>query len=349
MLRALLYGCGLTGLLAFSDPASASAGRTFVSTAGSDANSASNCAPTTPCRTFGAALAVTNVGGEVVVLDSGGYGLMTITQSVSIVIPSGIEGAISVPPGNAGVVINAPGAQVILRGLSISGTSPPGSASGTSTLGIDVVSAGTVAVQDATLVGLSYGVYDGSSGSIEITRSAARGGIIGFRLVPTSGTLVAVIADSVAASNISDGIDAFNNVMLRVDGSLVSMNEGYGVYVQTTIAGATTQAGIANSRLVGNTSGSVYIGDISGANNANSKTGGVLKSNYLSMGAYCVNVAGAASVGLVDNVMDNCGTDVNVAATAYAASTGNNILGGATKTNIGGTINAPLPISAPLY
>ncbi len=46
--------------------------RTFVSTSGSDANTASNCTSTAPCRGFTAALTVTDAGGEIVVLTSGG-------------------------------------------------------------------------------------------------------------------------------------------------------------------------------------------------------------------------------------------------------------------------------------
>src|SRR5438093_6424824 len=63
--------------------------RTFVSAhTGSDANP---CGPTTPCRSFGAAMALTLSGGEIIVLDSGGYGTVTIDKSVSIVSPAGVR------------------------------------------------------------------------------------------------------------------------------------------------------------------------------------------------------------------------------------------------------------------
>ena len=53
-------------------------------------------------------------------MDSAGYGAVTITQSVSIIAPAGIYAGISVFGGD-GVTVNAPGAIVVLRGLSING------------------------------------------------------------------------------------------------------------------------------------------------------------------------------------------------------------------------------------
>ena len=43
-----------------------------------------------PAASFGVAISVTNAGGEIIVLDSGGYGAVAITKSVSIISPPGI-------------------------------------------------------------------------------------------------------------------------------------------------------------------------------------------------------------------------------------------------------------------
>jgi len=101
-------------------PVAAAAGpqRTFVSTGGSDAN---NCALLTPCRGFGAAVAAVGAGGEVIALDSGGYGPVTITKSVTITSPAGVYAGISVLAGQDGVVVNGPFAFVTLKGLTING------------------------------------------------------------------------------------------------------------------------------------------------------------------------------------------------------------------------------------
>ena len=91
--------------------------RTFVASNGVDTKL---CSLTAPCRDFTRAITQTSASGEVVVLDSAGYGAVTIKQSVSIIASPGIYAGISVFGGD-GVTVNAPGAIVVLRGLSING------------------------------------------------------------------------------------------------------------------------------------------------------------------------------------------------------------------------------------
>src|SRR3982750_3043579 len=81
------------------------ASRTFVSAGtGVDTNS---CTRTAPCRSFTAALPLTDVDGEVIVLDSGGYGPVTITRGVSITSPGGVYAGITATTGNA-ITLSAP-------------------------------------------------------------------------------------------------------------------------------------------------------------------------------------------------------------------------------------------------
>ena len=61
-------------------PALAQLNRTAVSSGGNDANS---CALGAPCRTFSRAMSQTNDSGEILVLDSAGYGAFTINRSVA--------------------------------------------------------------------------------------------------------------------------------------------------------------------------------------------------------------------------------------------------------------------------
>ena len=93
--------------------------RTFVSTTGSDANTASLCSAANPCRSFGAALSVTNTNGEIIALTSGGYGAVTVNKGVQITAPTGVYAAITASSGDA-ITVNAPaGAVVVLRGLTL--------------------------------------------------------------------------------------------------------------------------------------------------------------------------------------------------------------------------------------
>src|SRR5262249_18801333 len=70
--------------------------RTFVSAIGVN-NPV--CSIGAPCRDFASAITATSPGGEVIVLDSGGYGSVAIAQSVSIIASPGVYAGISVFAG----------------------------------------------------------------------------------------------------------------------------------------------------------------------------------------------------------------------------------------------------------
>ena len=98
--------CGLAAvLLVVAAPCAHAVGaaRTWVSGIGDDMNP---CSRTAPCKTFASAITKTAVGGEISVLDPGGYGAVTITQSITINGTSGAGyGSISAA-GNTGITIN---------------------------------------------------------------------------------------------------------------------------------------------------------------------------------------------------------------------------------------------------
>src|SRR6202000_2738935 len=62
--------------------AQAQATRTWVSGVGDDVNP---CSRTAPCKTFAGAISKTAAGGEISVLDPGGFGAVTITKSTRII------------------------------------------------------------------------------------------------------------------------------------------------------------------------------------------------------------------------------------------------------------------------
>jgi len=99
-------------------PAQAQSVRTYVSSAGTDGN---NCGRSTPCRTFQAAHDKTLPGGEITVLDQGNFATLAITKSISIVNEGIGQASILVGNGDTGLTINAPNANVNLRGLTIEG------------------------------------------------------------------------------------------------------------------------------------------------------------------------------------------------------------------------------------
>ena len=145
-------GLILAALTALAGPALAvPSQRTFVASYGSDASP--NCALLAPCRSFNAAIAQTSAGGEVVILDTAGYGPMTINKSIKIIGPSGVYGGISVTGGanpTTGVVINAGASDIItLRGLDIAGV--PQLAGPFPLHGIDIQSALAVHIEKTSV------------------------------------------------------------------------------------------------------------------------------------------------------------------------------------------------------
>jgi hypothetical protein len=94
-----------------------SAQRTFVASTGIDSNP---CSIGQPCRGFAAAVVKTDAGGELIVLDSAGFGPVTIAQSISIVAAPGIYAGITAFSGT-GIYVHGTGISVALKGLKING------------------------------------------------------------------------------------------------------------------------------------------------------------------------------------------------------------------------------------
>ncbi len=127
-------------LFTLSVAAQAQATRTWVSGVGDDANP---CSRTAPCKTFAGAISKTATGGEINVLDPGGFGGVTITKSITI-SSEGLEAGVLVSGTNA-IIVNAPAtAVVVLRGLDIEGL-------GTGLTGIRVLAVGALHVEKCTI------------------------------------------------------------------------------------------------------------------------------------------------------------------------------------------------------
>jgi hypothetical protein len=119
--------------------AQAQATRTWVSGVGDDANP---CSRTAPCKTFAGAISLTAAGGEINVLDPGGFGAVTITKSISII--SGFEAGV-LAPGINGIVVNVAATDtVLLEGLDIEGA-------GTGLNGIQIIGGGRTTIRKCSI------------------------------------------------------------------------------------------------------------------------------------------------------------------------------------------------------
>ncbi|HSD47858.1 MAG TPA: hypothetical protein VLB87_14620, partial [Pyrinomonadaceae bacterium] len=125
--------------------------RAFVSSAGSDAN---DCSRSTPCRNFQRAHDAVASGGEVVALDSAGYGAVSITKSVTIT-GEGVHAAATSPSTGGNVVsVNGAGITVVLRNLQIQ--SHPTAVSGN---GIFARNFGVLHVENCTVRAALVGLF----------------------------------------------------------------------------------------------------------------------------------------------------------------------------------------------
>src|SRR3977135_4025950 len=114
----ILGAAALTVLLSAA-PANAQATRTWVSGTGDDANP---CSRTAPCKTFAGAISKTAAGGEISVLDPGGFGAVTITKSMTLNGDGTLASILNAGSVN-GIIVNAGTSdQVYIRSLSINGT-----------------------------------------------------------------------------------------------------------------------------------------------------------------------------------------------------------------------------------
>ena len=129
---------GILVLALTGSAASAQATRTWVSGTGDDANP---CSRTAPCKTFAGAISKTAAAGEINVIDTGGYGAVTITKSITI-RSDHVEAGVLVSGTNGIVVSAGPTDSVVLEGLDFDGLNHSPSLAGLN--GVNITSGGTV-------------------------------------------------------------------------------------------------------------------------------------------------------------------------------------------------------------
>ncbi|MEO6788825.1 MAG: right-handed parallel beta-helix repeat-containing protein, partial [Chthoniobacteraceae bacterium] len=234
-----LIACALGSSLTF-----AQATRTWVSGVGDDANP---CSRTAPCKTFAGAISKTAAGGEISVLDPGGFGGVTVTKSITL-DGEGTLASILVA-GTPGITINAAGGVVSLKNLLIFGvgnTVTPG------TIGVRIIAAAEVNIENCTIYEFSQkGVSIETSADCRVNikntiiRNCAQGAVLA---APTAGgvvaniskcslnnstfgfkgqgTVKAILDDCVAASNAANGVIASAGASVSVNNCTINDNGG---------------------------------------------------------------------------------------------------------------------------
>jgi hypothetical protein len=213
--------------------------RTFVATTGSDAAA---CSIAAPCRGFARAITQTDSGGEIVVLDSGGYGAVTIAQSVAITSPAGIYAGISVFAGD-GVLVNGAGIVVTLRGLTINGI---GAVNGT---GVRFQQGARLVVDRCDLSNLSDSGIEvqAPSAFVSVVDTSVVGSFAGIRTsIDAAGADLRAERVRIERS-LNSGIDVQTATNLVLRDVAISRNANYGVFV--SLAGSGKRARIEFDRV----------------------------------------------------------------------------------------------------
>jgi hypothetical protein len=218
--------------------------RTFVSVSGVDANAASNCSIASPCRSFGTAMTVTAPNGEIVVLDSGGYGRVTIDRSVQIVAPSGVYAGISVFSGTNGIDILTDNLTVTVRGLTINGQG------GTSGVVVNAMNV-RLRVESCVIANLvtpgSYGIsVQNPGGNLSIKDTVIRDNRIGMTVSGGRATLDRLHVEG----NTSYGI-SLADVQVSLNESTSSGNGAYGLRVDS-LSSANAVVAVSDTAFTGN-------------------------------------------------------------------------------------------------
>ena len=216
--------------------------RTFVSAQhGDDANQAATpaCSVTLPCRNFNTAINAVRAGGEVVALDSGGYGSVTISKAVTLTGAAGVHAAVTaLTAGSSAITVNAASTDtVVLRGLTVTGLGGQE--------GINVTSVGDLHVEGCVISGFTgRGIWihltaDGSRIFIKdtITRNNGDAGIY----VTTSIGTVRASIDNCRSERNNLGFYATNNSRVTINRSVASGNGGVGFFSFSLGSGTTTE------------------------------------------------------------------------------------------------------------
>lgn len=299
--------------LAFNS-AHAQATRTWVSGVGDDANP---CSRTAPCKTFAGAISKTAAGGEISVLDPGGYGAVTITKSITIDGGGGPVAGI-LAAGTNGVIVNAPNIVVKVRNVTINGA-------GTGLNGVRFLNGASLTLQDVVIENFTEEAVrfaPSATADLLIERTMLRNSKHGVLLQPGAGGVAnAVISNTSMVSNASAGIRAEDRSVVTVRDSGLHANGFAGV-------NAIANSGPVNVAIIRSTAshngGNGFAGRVSGASGSvHMLVEDATSAQNLGDGVFG---SGAASIVVASSkIWGNTGTGINPTLGATILSRGDNL------------------------
>jgi hypothetical protein len=251
------------------------ANRAFVSGTGIDTGT---CPITAPCRSFAYALTQVSTGGEIIALDTAGYGAVNIAQSVMIIAAPGVTAFSTATSGTVIQVVGLTTDTVTLRGITVTANGP--------TTGVGFYSGHVLNLENCIINGHVFGVSfdrgmengspklhmtncivrNNTSAGVDVLNSpglAAKGGIADLAVAPPPNDLLYVTVATSAFLDNGNGLVARDRARVTVTDTVFSGQVGFGAGAQGE-DGFPSIVALEHCTLSDNATG-VQAGDTSGS------------------------------------------------------------------------------------
>lgn len=211
-------------VVGFSTLAHAQATRTWVSGVGDDVNP---CSRTAPCKTFAGAISKTATGGEISVLDPGGFGALTITKAITINGDGTLASVLSsLTHGiTINITTNLTTDKVVIRNVSING-------GGNGISGVRFLDGQEVILDNVTISGVTdagVNVTQSQSCSVFLRNVRISKALVGVRTQTTAGTVAGAFENVAIEGMTSHGVECVNNTFLVLRNVATNRCGGSGV------------------------------------------------------------------------------------------------------------------------
>jgi len=253
-----LKGIFVAPLLLVSCPAFALSTRVFVKSTGMDIGT---CPITSPCRSFAYAMTQVAASGEVIALDTAGYGPFDVTQSVTVFAAPGATAFIAAATGAAIYISSAgPTDVIVLRGLALSGVG--------AAYGIEFFSGHSLAIENCIINGFGgSGVdmtrsSDSTNPGMRIEHSTIRNNALGvgiYNFGAGSPPVGMTISNCTFLRNSFRAIDGGNNSRVVVTDTVVAAN-GDGIGADANADNSVAEVDVERCTITGNQIDAVFAG-----------------------------------------------------------------------------------------
>jgi hypothetical protein len=238
----------------------------------------------------------TNAGGEVIVLDSAGYGAFSIGKAISIIAPSGVYAGISVFSGDGIDVTAGASDTVILRGLTVNSQ---GGANG-----IVFNTGGTFHIENCVINAFGGdGIQFNGPGKLIVRDTISRGNGFGIRTISSTGLALVSIERCLLDKNIEAGLFVQEGTRASIRNSVASSGNFIGVSATPSGGSLTAELNI-DTCLISNNIGSGSVGVSAGGFSGSAATIRISNSTVTNNGIGLQQLMGGSILSRGNNTVE---------------------------------------------